>query len=250
MTFIVTFLIAVSILIIRSFWKAYKEPAAILGRQAANMNWVAVGQVKDSDGYNNVRYVRDGMEAVVSFQEGNVSLVHPINDTFNDFEELEQSLANVDNEMSNEEALNFYADVFEEVKNDVDNWGENEEPMFQFNVEPIKDFDDWDEDDAYFEYLQETYYTQFRRFSRNLDDGESYDAVEEWIKIDEKFKESVNKLLLIGFENKIESSDLALMLFEIIKLYGTSKDLNNLDYNKCIEEISTLAFQLNNNSEI
>ena len=84
MTFIVTFLIAVSILIIRSFWKAYKEPAAILGRQAANMNWVAVGQVKDSDGYNNVRYVRDGMEAVVSFQEGNVSLVHPINDTFND----------------------------------------------------------------------------------------------------------------------------------------------------------------------
>ena len=152
--------------------------------------------------------------------------------------------------MSNEEALNFYADVFEEVKNDVDNWGENEEPMFQFNVEPIKDFDDWDEDDAYFEYLQETYYTQFRIFSRNLDDGESYDAVEEWIKIDEKFKESVNKLLLIGFENKIESSDLALMLFEIIKLYGTSKDLNNLDYNKCIEEISTLAFQLNNNSEI
>ena len=88
MTFIVTFLIAVSLLIIRSFWKAYKEPAAILGRQAANMNWVAVGQVKDSDGYNNVRYVRDGMEAVVSFQEGNVSLVHPINETFNELKKL------------------------------------------------------------------------------------------------------------------------------------------------------------------
>ena len=125
MTFIVTFLIAVSILIIRSFWKAYKEPAAILGRQAANMNWVAVGQVKDSDGYNNVRFVRDGMEAVVSFQEGNVSLVRPVNDTFNDFEELEQSLANL-NEV--------YEDLYEEAKNDLESWDEDADVDDTFSV--------------------------------------------------------------------------------------------------------------------
>ena len=125
MTFIVTFLIAVSLLIIRSFWKAYKEPAAILGRQAANMNWVAVGQVKDADGYNNVRFVRDGMEAVVSFQEGNVSLVHPVNDTFNDFEELEQSLANL-NEV--------YKDLYEEAKNDIESWDEDADVDDTFSV--------------------------------------------------------------------------------------------------------------------
>jgi len=125
MTFIVTFLIAVSILIIRSFWKAYKEPAAILGRQAANMNWVAVGQVKDSDGFSNVRYVRDGMEAVVSFQEGNVSLVRPVNDTFNDFEELEQSLANL-NEV--------YEDLYEEAKNDLESWDEDADVDDTFSV--------------------------------------------------------------------------------------------------------------------
>ena len=125
MTFIVTFLIAVSILIIRSFWKAYKEPAAILGRQAANMNWVAVGQVKDADGFSNVRYVRDGMEAVVSFQEGNVSLVRPVNDTFNDFEELEQSLANL-NEV--------YEDLYEEAKNDLESWDEDADVDDTFSV--------------------------------------------------------------------------------------------------------------------
>jgi len=125
MTFIVTFLIAVSILIIRSFWKVYKEPAAILGRQAANMNWVAVGQVKDADGYNNVRFVRDGMEAVVSFQEGNVSLVRPVNDTFNDFEELEQSLVNLNK---------VYKDLYEEAKNDKESWDEDADADDTFSV--------------------------------------------------------------------------------------------------------------------
>jgi hypothetical protein len=138
MTFLVTFLLAVTLLIIRHSYRVYKEPAAVLGRQAANMNWVAVGQVKDSDGYNNVRFVRDGMEAVVSFQEGNVSLVHPINETFNDFEELEQSLNNLDNEMPYEEALKAYEDLYEETKNDFESWDEDEDETFSTNNERSK----------------------------------------------------------------------------------------------------------------
>jgi hypothetical protein len=251
MTFIVTFLIAVSLLIIRSFWKAYKEPAAILGRQAANMNWVAVGQVKDSDGYNNVRYVRDGMEAVVSFQEGNVSLVHPINDTFNDFEELEQSLANLDNEMSNEEALKVYEDLYEESKNDFESRNEEEiEPLFprsEITVETIKDFDDWDEDDAYYDYLEESYYKEFRKFSKYLDDGESFDGIEELMRINIDIKNKVNKVFLAGFESKFDAYELAVLFYQTLKISIIPKDFNDVNLDKGLEEIDTLALQLNNN---
>jgi hypothetical protein len=88
-------------------WKVYINPAAVLGRQAANMNWVVSGRVEDSDGYNNVRYVRDNMEAVVSFQNGNVILTKPShNKPFKDFIEVERYLATKDK----------YAELPEEFK--------------------------------------------------------------------------------------------------------------------------------------
>jgi hypothetical protein len=84
----------IAFFIIRHLWKVYINPAAVLGRQAANMNWIVSGRVEDSDGYNNVRYVRDNMEAVVSFQNGNVVLTKPNHlEPFKDFIEIERYLA-------------------------------------------------------------------------------------------------------------------------------------------------------------
>jgi len=229
MTFIVTFLIAVSILIIRSFWKAYKEPAAILGRQAANMNWVAVGQVKDSDGFSNVRYVRDGMEAVVSFQEGNVSLVRPVNDTFNDFEEVEQSLANL-NEV--------YEDLYEEAKNDLESWDEDED----------EDFDDRLEDETYEDYFGRAFHQEFRRFSRSIDDRESFYAIEELMETNEDLDDKVNELFLAGFEAKIDESELAAMFFSTVKKSIIPKDGKDVNLTKGLEEINSLIVWINNNT--
>jgi len=229
MTFIVTFLIAVSILIIRSFWKAYKEPAAILGRQAANMNWVAVGQVKDSDGFSNVRYVRDGMEAEVSFQEGNVSLVRPVNDTFNDFEELEQSLANL-NEV--------YEDLYEEAKNDLESWDEDED----------EDFDDRLEDETYEDYFGRAFHQEFRRFSRSIDDRESFYAIEELMETNEDLDDKVNELFLAGFEAKIDESELAAMFFSTVKKSIIPKDGKDVNLTKGLEEINSLIVWINNNT--
>jgi len=102
----------IAFFIIRHLWKVYINPAAVLGRQAANMNWVVSGRVEDSDGYNNVRYVRDNMEAVVSFQNGNVILTKPShNKPFKDFIEVERYLATKDK----------YAELPEEFKSKVTN---------------------------------------------------------------------------------------------------------------------------------
>ncbi len=40
--------------VLRHLWKAYTHPAHVLGRQAANMNWVAIGRRKDETGYYDV----------------------------------------------------------------------------------------------------------------------------------------------------------------------------------------------------
>lgn len=83
--------------ILRLGWRAYTHPSHVLGRQAANMNWVAVGRVSDSDGYKNVKLARNKMEAIISFQNGNVVLVRPRRETpFRDFIELERWLASND----------------------------------------------------------------------------------------------------------------------------------------------------------
>ena len=102
----------IAFFIIKHLWKVYINTAAVLGRQAANMNWVVSGRVEDSDGYNNVRYVRDNMEAVVSFQNGNVILTKPNHlEPFKDFIEVERYLATKDK----------YAELPEEFKSKVTN---------------------------------------------------------------------------------------------------------------------------------
>lgn len=97
---------------IRSMWRAYTHPSHVLGRQAANMNWVAVGRVADNDGYKNVKLARDGMEAVISFQNGNVELVKPWREVpFKDFIELERWIANNENTSVDDEEIQYYEAV-------------------------------------------------------------------------------------------------------------------------------------------
>lgn len=88
------FVVIVALWLIRGAWRTYTHPASVLGRQAANMNWVAAGRVEDDKGFKNVKYTRAGVEAVVSFVDHNVILVRPKHTgRFSDFVELERWLA-------------------------------------------------------------------------------------------------------------------------------------------------------------
>ena len=80
-------------LLIRRLWRTYNHPATVLGRQAANMNWVARGTVKDGRGYRNTRFVRGGVEVELSFSPVEVRLVKPFQpQAFPDFLALERWL--------------------------------------------------------------------------------------------------------------------------------------------------------------
>jgi len=98
--------------VIRSMWRAYTDPSHVLGRQAANMNWVAIGRVTDKDGYKNMKLGRNGMEAVISFQNANVELVKPWRaKPFQDFIELERWLVNEEQNPVKDEELEYYEAV-------------------------------------------------------------------------------------------------------------------------------------------
>jgi len=95
--------------VVRSMWRAYIDPSHVLGRQAANMNWVAIGRVTDNDGYKNMKLSRNGMEAVISFQNANVELVKPSRaEPFQDFIELERWLVNEEQNPVQDEELEYY----------------------------------------------------------------------------------------------------------------------------------------------
>lgn len=95
--------------VLRFLWKNYNHPSHVLGRQAANMNWVASGRKKDIDGYKNLKVSRDGMEAVISFRNVNVILVRPWHPTpFKDFIELERWLATNHNPPADEKEISYY----------------------------------------------------------------------------------------------------------------------------------------------
>jgi len=86
-------------LLTRRLWRIYNHPATVLGRQAVNMNWVAKGTVKDSRGYRNTRFVRDGVEVELSFSPVEVRLVKPFQpQAFPDFLLLERWLVTKENE--------------------------------------------------------------------------------------------------------------------------------------------------------
>jgi hypothetical protein len=81
----------------RLLWRAYVHPAHVLGRQAANMNWIASRTIKDSDGMRNTCVARDGMEAMISYKPAMVVLLKPRHPTpFPDFIAVERWLATSD----------------------------------------------------------------------------------------------------------------------------------------------------------
>ena len=75
---------------LRFCWKAYVHPAKTLGRQGANMEWIADG--RESDGsYKNMRYRRGDLIAVIPFKNPSVLLrYNGTEKRFRDFVELEQ----------------------------------------------------------------------------------------------------------------------------------------------------------------
>jgi hypothetical protein len=86
-------------------WKAYTHPAHTLGRQAANMDWIADGR-EDDNGYKNVRYRRGAMTAIVPFRDPHVILRTDGDEIeFQNFVELERWVGQQENspEDSNEQ---------------------------------------------------------------------------------------------------------------------------------------------------
>jgi hypothetical protein len=237
MTFIFTFLLLLAIaVIIKHSYRVYKEPAAVLGRQAANMNWVAVGQVKDSDGFNNVRYVRDGMEAEVSFQDGNVSLIEPISETFKDFKELEQSLGNLN--ATFDKQVQEMKDLYEESMEGFEDLDDDED------LEDLLE----DEEITYEDYFHYAFQIDFRGLSRKLDNSESFDVVEELIEVNDDVNEKVNELFLAGFDAKIDKTELAAMFLSTVALSINPKNSNDINLDKGLEEINNLIVWIKNNS--
>lgn len=87
----------VALIVLRHLWRAYKHPAAALGRQAVNMGWVAaVGHTKDAEGFRDVRLSRDGVTATISFRGQNVKVESSRGTTVcRNFVEAEQWLVTV-----------------------------------------------------------------------------------------------------------------------------------------------------------
>jgi hypothetical protein len=80
--------------VIRFLWRGYAHPSHVLGRQAANMNWVAVGRVPDGD-FKNLKLSRGEEIAIISFRNKNVELLRLSGKkVFKDFIELERWLVN------------------------------------------------------------------------------------------------------------------------------------------------------------
>jgi hypothetical protein len=82
-----------SAILVRHLWRSYSHPYNMLVRQGANMNWVAAGTTRYSDGIRNMRLRREDMLAEVSFKGVNVRLLQPdVERPFKDFVEIEQWL--------------------------------------------------------------------------------------------------------------------------------------------------------------
>jgi len=79
--------------ILRKGWKVYTHPVSVLTRQASNMGWRASRTITDNEGYRNTCLKRDGLEVMISFKKGKVTLLEPEeSQSFSNFNELERWL--------------------------------------------------------------------------------------------------------------------------------------------------------------
>jgi hypothetical protein len=87
-------------LILRFLWRGYVHPSNVMTRQAANMNWVAVGRTDNPNGGMDVLLGRGGLVSKIDWQTGEVHLVKPAVDTpFEDYLALERWLTLKDKEI-------------------------------------------------------------------------------------------------------------------------------------------------------
>jgi hypothetical protein len=71
----------------------YCHPSNVVTRQAANMNWVAVGKIPAKTGGTDVLLRRGENQASISWRDGKVTLYHPpCSELFDDFIAVERWL--------------------------------------------------------------------------------------------------------------------------------------------------------------
>lgn len=87
-------------LILRFLWRGYIHPANVMTRQAANMNWVAIGRTDNQKGGKDVLLGRSGLVSKIDWATGEVRLVEPLQPTpFADYLALERWLTLKDKEI-------------------------------------------------------------------------------------------------------------------------------------------------------
>lgn len=103
---------ALSLFALVFLWKGFNHPSKVLGRQAANFNWTAMGRVKDIEGNKNLKVSRNGMEAIISVRNGNVILAKPWHITpFKDFSEVERWLIATQKPPAEEKEITYYEGI-------------------------------------------------------------------------------------------------------------------------------------------
>lgn len=86
--------------ILRFLWKSYIHPANVMARQAANMNWVAIGRTGNPKGGKDVLLGRGGLVSKIDWRTGEVRLVTPFEaEAFADYLALERWLTLRDKEV-------------------------------------------------------------------------------------------------------------------------------------------------------
>lgn len=84
----------------RFLWQGYIHRSNVIARQAANMNWVAIGRVQNIKGWKDVLLGRNGLESKIDWKTGEVWLVKPeVNTPFEDYLALERWLTLRDKEL-------------------------------------------------------------------------------------------------------------------------------------------------------
>jgi hypothetical protein len=87
-------------IVLRFLWQSYVHPANVMTRQAANMNWVAMGRTDNPKGGKDVLLGRGGLMSKIDWRTGEVRLVKPVEaEPFADYIALERWLTLKDKEV-------------------------------------------------------------------------------------------------------------------------------------------------------
>jgi hypothetical protein len=83
-----------AIFFLRFLWQSYVHPANVMTRQAANMNWVAIGRTDNPNGGKDVLLGKNGLVSKIDWRTGAVQLVKPSEERpFDDYIAIERWLA-------------------------------------------------------------------------------------------------------------------------------------------------------------